>query len=1075
MFGHDHVLHAKLIPPRPRRHTLVRPRLQERLAEALEVPLTIIQAGPGYGKTTALASFIAAQPFRTVWYAIGEADTGPLPFLLHLIHALRVENPLIGEKALTFLQESHGSNQSWHLAVEALINDMVFTSQPETLLVLDDFHAVDDVPPIASMVEHLVEHLPPRIHLVLATRRRPPLAGLPKWRARAEVLELGEPDLAFTPDEVKLLFRDEYGVDLTPVQADRLANQTEGWIIALQLIWQGLRKGSSLAEVSEGLPDRTEALFTYLAQEVLNRQKPFVHRFLLATSVLDRLYPAACDALVGEEGSARVLAALEENGLFIQPLGGGVYRYHQLFHQFLREQAQCDPEAWAGSHLLAARHFQAHGDGVEAAGHFLAAGRTGEAAQCIRQGAADLLEAGRVDTLSGLLERLPAEAYQQYPELLLRRGDAARLTSRFSEALACYRQAAEAYAAAGDRRGRCLALQGQGRIHLDTVNPAGADGALREALQLADALTETERAELMALAAENETNRGNPADAAHFASLSGGRFTVDEGLEVRAHLRTGRLAAALACLDRQEPRGSGGAGASRSHREGPLLLSLIMAMMGDAERARTAAEEGIRLGREKHSPFVESVGYMRLGHALHLNPLTPVDEVAAQYNQAIAITDRLGVVRGKAEPLAGLCGLYGRSARDWAAAERYGKEAANIARTANDQWFYGFSVLTLGSSAVLLGRGEADGYLRQAEDAFITSGDPHGLTLVRIWQAVRAYQAGDSAAFERAMDQALQTAQANGYSRLFTRRTLYGLPDPQALIPLLSEAQKRGIRSDYAAWLLGELGIPHPEQHPGYTLRLRALGNFQAWRGSVEITRKEWQREKARQLLQLLVTNRRRMLQKEQLVEMLWPGADADTATRDFKVALNALWGALEPNRAARSGSFYILRHGTAYGLNLASGLWLDVDEFEALVSRGLALSEKGQEDQAASALRRALDLYQGDYLQDLPYEDWCQDERERLQVLYLRAAEWLAQTALRQGDNEGCIHFCELILARDHCWEEAFRLLMQAYYRLGNRAMALRTYDKCAQNLQAELGVDPMPATVQLYDRIRHSSVPAS
>ncbi|HLN60675.1 MAG TPA: hypothetical protein VK464_03915, partial [Symbiobacteriaceae bacterium] len=550
MFGEDQVLHAKLLPPRPRRHILPRARLLARLLEALDVPLTILQAGPGYGKTTALAGFLAGQPARVVWYAIGDGDADPLPFLLHLIYAVRTQNPLIGEKALSILQEGQGPNRPWHLAVEALINDMVFSSQPETLLVLDDFHLVDQVPQVLAVVEHLVEHLPPQVHLLLASRRRPPLAGLPKWRARAEVLELGEADLTFTPDEVQALFQEHYGVDLAEGQAAELAARTEGWIIALQLVWQSLRKGSTLKQVWTQVPATLDALFAYLAQEVLDRQKPYVQRFLLTTAALERLEPAACDALLGEGRSAEVLAALEEKGLFIQSLGGGVYRYHQLFHQFLQEHAQRNPEVWRANHLAAAAHFEAAGVLEEAAGHFLAAAEYADAARCLQQAAPGLLDAGRVEVLGHLLDRLPADAYQSNPPLLLRRGDVERLTSRFTHALAHYQQAEQLYRSAGDRRGLCLALQGQGRVYLDTISPGDAEELFTEALQLADALSEEERADLLALVAENETNRGRPDAAARFASMAAGPLPLREDLEVRAHLRTGRLAAAIGSLER---------------------------------------------------------------------------------------------------------------------------------------------------------------------------------------------------------------------------------------------------------------------------------------------------------------------------------------------------------------------------------------------------------------------------------------------------------------------------------------------------------------------------------------------
>ncbi len=1069
MFGADQVLTAKLLPPRPRRHTLVRPRLQGRLLEALEVPLTIVHAGPGYGKTTAITSFLSEQSAQVVWYGISEDDADPLPFLLHLIYGLRMVNPHLGEKALTILQEGEGPNRPWLLAVSAFLNDMVFSSQQETLIVLDDFHLVDEVSAVRSIVEHLIDHLPPNAHLLIASRRRPPLSALPKWRARAEVLEVGESDLAFTPDEVGLLFRAQYGLDLTDPECGTLAKRTEGWIIALQLVWQSLRKGSNLADVWGQRPDSLEALFAYLAQEVLERQKPFVRRFLLTTAVLERLCPPTCDALMGEPGSEKVLAGLEENGLFVQQGPGNAYRYHQLFHQFLRGQAQQDSETWRANHLVAARYFQDTGEADSAAYHFLAGEEYENAAQAICVAAPSLLDAGRVDALLGLLEDLPSATYARYPELMLRWGDGLRLTSRFDEALTSYRRAADLYRSHGDDRGLCLALQAQGRVYLDTIQPGEAEGLLQEALALSHVLTESEQAQLLALMAENETNRGRPEDAAHFARLAAEQAPVREDLEIRALLRTGRVVAALGSLERLERQGR--VHAARSHREVPLLISLLTSLTGDQERAQASAEEGIRLGREKRSPFVEGVGLIRLGHALQLNPLIPLEEVAERYREAIALMDRLKVVRGKAEPLTGLALLYGHSAGDWAQAEKYGREGAEIAHASRDLWFYGFGLLALGSGALQNGQTDAAArYLNEAAEVFAEAGDANGLTLTRIWQSLQAFRQADWTAFDQFMGQALSSAQTNQYGFLFTRRTLYGLRDNQALIPLLSEAQKRGVRAEYAAWLLSEMGISHPENHPGFTLRIRTLGAFAVWRGHQEVTAKEWQREKAKQLFQVFVTYRKRLLQKEQIIDLLWPGADSATAFRDFKVALNALWGALEPTRAARAASFYVLRQGSSYGLNLASGYWLDADEFESLVSRGLALAGKGQPEAATGALRRALDLYQGDFLEDAPYEDWATEERERLQVLYLRAAETLAQQAVREGDYESAILLCDRILARDHCWEEAFRLLMFSYYRLGNRSMALRTYDKCVQNLEAELGIKPMPATLQLYERIRSS-----
>lgn len=1045
----------------------MRQRLQERLREVWEVPLTIIQAGPGYGKTTALASFLAEQPHASAWYSIGEDDADPLPFLLHLVHALRMVNPLIGDKALSILQEGEGPSRPWHLAVEALINDMVFSAQPETLVVLDDFHLVDGVPQICSMVEHLVDHLPPQVHLIISSRRRLPLPGLARWRARADLLEITQEDLLFTSSEVEALFRDHYGWKLTEAQVEALTRRTEGWIIALQLVWQGLKKGSPLGEVWSDQGGSQDALFGYLAKEVLDRQKPFVRRFLLTTSVLERLTPEVCNALMEIDNSAQVLAELEDNGLFISQVPERGYRYHQLFHQFLQEQARKDEETWRNNHLRAAAHYREAGAPEDAAVHYMADGDFTAAADALQEAARGLLESGRIEVLLGLLNRLPGDVVAERPALLLYWGDGLRLTSRFDEAVAYYERAAEAFRRQGDRAGLSRALAGQGQVYLDTIQPGKADGLLRQALELADAVSEHERAALMALIAENETNWGRPEHAARFAQMAAQQRPLREDFEIRVHLRTGRLQAGLGILERVARADADSP--ARSHREAPLLLSLFTAIMGDHERAQVSAEEGIALGQAKGSPFVEAVGYIRMGHALQLNPIASVDEAARSYRTAIEMMDRMNVIRGKSEPLAGLALLMGHRAGDWAQARRYGQEAAEIAHTARDLWFYGYSLLALGSSALVTDHGdEAGRYLAEAEETLRQAGDACGLATARIWRALLARRHEDWDAFDRHFGLALSSAEANGYGFLFQRATLWGVRDPQVLVPLLAEARQRGVQADYAGWLLSEMGIANPELHPGYTLRIRTLGTFAVYRGRHEITAREWQREKAKQLFQLLVTHRTQVLQKEQIIEMLWPGADPATAYRDFKVAMNALWSALEPNRAARSGSFFVLRQGSAYGLNLASGFWLDADEFAKQVNRGLSLMARGQHEAGARALRRGLDLYQGDYLEALRYEDWCTEERERLQVLYLRATEALAHHAVEKGDYEAAIHLCDRIIARDRGWEEAYRLLMFSYYRLGNRAMALRVYDRCVQNLAEELGIEPAQATRQLYERIR-------
>lgn len=248
---------------------------------------------------------------------------------------------------------------------------------------------------------------------------------------------------------------------------------------------------------------------------------------------------------------------------------------------------------------------------------------------------------------------------------------------------------------------------------------------------------------------------------------------------------------------------------------------------------------------------------------------------------------------------------------------------------------------------------------------------------------------------------------------------------------------------------------------------MQMLGAFRVWRGDEEIAPREWQRDKARQLFQLLLTQRGRWLQRDEIVDRLWPNLTPEAAARDFKVALNALNKAIEPNRSTEEAFAFVVRDGTAYRLRPEADVWLDAIEFDRACETGLRSNDH---DQAIEHLQAALKWYRGDYLPDALYDDWASDERERLLSLYLRAADKLAVLLIERGVYDEALDICQAILTRDVCWERAYRLMMTAYARQGNRPLALRAYRRCVSTLHDELGVEPSAVTIALYQRLTQS-----
>lgn len=1069
MQSKGHLVRTKLIPPRLTRRMLPRPRLTARLRDALDYRLTLVQAGAGYGKTTALV--MLSMETTTAWYHLDEGDADPLSFLLHLIHSLQACLPAVSDRALSLLEswEPGEPAASWTPIIDTLLNAIVRVADQPLLLVLDDVHCLQEANEILKILDRLIDQAPPQLHVILSSRYPLKLPSLVTWRARGQVLEIDKQTLAFQPEEIATLFREHYGLALDEAQIAWLADETEGWAIALQLMWQRLRSGvgALVSDDQMSVLSRVSAddLFAYLAQEILEQQSPDIREFLLTTSVLREMTPDICDCVWDAENSALMLRYLLETGLFLVDKGDAHFRYHNLFREFLLHQVPLEEREVR--HARAAQCYLGRSHVDEAMYHYLAAGAFEQAADLLDETGRSLVREGRLDTLQGWLSALPPDVLERHSPLLVALGDVARLHSRFDEALGWYQQAEARCRAHDDLVGLGKALRGQARVYLDTVNPSEAEVLLQEALRLSDGQRDrVARARLLELMAENRLNSGNPQEAEQLRRQAQALRKEGPGeaeLAVRVLLRTGQFDQARqlleerAAMEIKEP-----VQRPRAHRETLLLLSLILAFQGEGAKAREYALAGIERGEELHSPFITAVGQMRLGHAwLLLDASKRYERACRCYREAIRISETLAVPRLRVEAYWGLCRAHGfQGALE--AAEDAAQQGLAIAEEAGDQWIGALIQVSLGASYALAERyTDAQRWLARAWTAFHEAGDEFGPVVTRLWQCWCWWQTEDTARFEQGLATLLHPVRRHGYTYLFTRRTYLGPPEPRSLVPLLIAARQTEQRP-HAESLLRELGLADILLHPGYRLRVQALGVFRLWRGAEEVDPQDWRRATARQLFLLLLTFRGQMLERERIIALLWPDLDPETALRDFKVALSRLYKVLEPDRKRGAPSAYVTRDGTRYGLRPEADVWLDAERFETHVMVG----DRHFEQAPASAIkhyREALALYQGDYLQAYVYEDWCSEERERLLTLYLRAAERLAGILAEQGAWEDVVEVSQGILSRDKYWEEAYRMLMRAYVALGNRAQAFRTYQRCEATLRAELDIGPSPATQQL------------
>jgi DNA-binding SARP family transcriptional activator len=1051
-------------------NVLSRARVKDSMANVFDYRLTILHAGAGYGKTTALSLLV--EDYKNVaWYQVSEEDQDPIVFLLHLCYATQLVYPELAGLP-TSLLESWDSSRGPLMTQEVIfqyLNAIASGIETPTLIILDDLHLVADVPEIAHMLDHLIGLAPSSLHFIVSTRQILQLPNLFRWRSLGQVYTLDQNLLIFSEAEIEALFSRYYQVDLTQEEIEDLCAVTEGWAISLQLIGQSLNSGSinSVREALALKESPLDSLFELLAIDVLEGQSAEMQTFMRRSSVLRTLTPASCDWLMEIDDSLEMMTYLLNNDLFVASLSEDELRYHPIFQQFLYQQLSSEERAEL--HKRAAVYYQQQNQPNSAIYHFLSADDYFNAAKLLNTYGGQLHAMGHLDTLANYLDLLSPEALSQFPTLIFYMGDLARLHSRFQEALGWYQQAEGLWREHGQVDGISRALRGQARIYLDTVNPSKAEELLQEALRLSDRITDRQTsARLYQLLAENKLNSGKVEDAERLraqAELLRQEGPDDSHLWYRVLLRTGRLSEARKQVElRAKEETAEPFNLPRSHRETQLLLSIIYAMQGEAQAAMDSAEEGIRRGKELASPFITAVGYMRQGHAYMLQPGNQGYQRAGElFNQVIEISEELSTPRLRVEAFWGLVRVNGYQG-NLEDAQDMAQKGINIAVQAGDEWIASLTRLALGASYILAGEfPQAFEWLDKALRGFQECSDTFGVSAARLWQCYGWFKQEKFEVLSPAMLDLLSVCQQNSYDYLLTRITMLGLPDDKLIVPMLIWARENQVGVDYPERLLGKMELENIRFHPGYQLRVKTLGAFRVWLGNQLIAHKDWRREKTRQLFQLLLTHRNLPLDRDQICEFLWPGTEPAVTQRNFKVALNALYNVLEPNRKAGDESAYVMREGTVYGLRPGSDVWIDVDQFEERIRRAEKLIEQDLE-QALIEYEEALRLYAGEFLPNARYLVWSAVEREHLAVLYLQAADKYCEISLRKHRYQQVIEECQRILSQDSCWERAYRHLMTAYDQLGDHGQVARTYQRCQETLQTELNIKPSDETVNLF-----------
>lgn len=581
------LIRTKLHPPQVATRVVARPRLFGLLDEGTELPLTLVSAPAGYGKSTLVASWAAATDRTAAWLSLDDGDSDLGVFLRYLLAAIETAAPGACPESSALLRVAELPSAT---AIKGVLLNELAELDDGLSLIIDDYHLIHDTR-IHELLSGLLRHPPRQFHLVVLTRADPPLP-LATMRRTGMVVEVRSQDLEFNTEEADALLADVLGPAVTRVALSRLLEATEGWPVGLRLAALTLRGQADPEPVLERIAGSAMWAGAALVGEVLATLPSEYQEWLLRISLVDRFCAPLCELLCADpdvdllpdRSGTELLSWLESSDLFIIALDDDHrwFRFHHLFRDLLqhRLKERKTSEDIADLRLTAGTWFQANGWLQEALSQYLAGGHTTLAAELVRRHRHEMMNREEWARLEGWIRRLPAEVVRTDIELLVQSAWISENRYRYEEVLEFLDAIETRLAATG------------ANVESDLVR--GEIEALRAvryyfAADARSAATAAESA-LDALSADYPSQRGFALVLHAFASQMLGRF--DQA-----------VARCYEALQDHAIRGT--------TLHGRLLIGLcfIHWMEADLERVIRFASELLALGQDSHLP--ESVSFAR--------------------------------------------------------------------------------------------------------------------------------------------------------------------------------------------------------------------------------------------------------------------------------------------------------------------------------------------------------------------------------------------------------------------------------------------------------------------------------
>ncbi len=1067
---------TKIILPRRREELLTRKRLLDALYEILDRKLIMVSAPAGYGKTSLLIDLAHHSDLAFCWLALDPLDREPQRFIAYLIASLTEQFPRFGNRSMSMLNTMTSLDDGMERLLVTLVNEIYDAIQEHFVLVLDDFHLLDEVQPIQYFVNRFTQLVGENCHLILASRSLPELSDMTLLVAREQVGGLDFSDLSFRPEEIQALLAQNQQIHLSDDDARKLVETTEGWITGLQFTDVDLARSEDGANFrpSHGVG---VSVFDYLGQQVLEHQPEALRIFLLRSSLLEEFDIHLCEAVLAplyskRQNWSKLLETIVQKNLFALPVGanGQWLRYHHLFRDYLQERFRREYPGEVKPILERLAQFnETRGEWEKAYQLYKQLGDINALADLIERAGIPMYQHA-IMTLDSWLKDLPPSIVNKRPGLLSLRGvietskgNVANGVGFLNQAIAKFRKKRnfEGLALALVRRANAHRLQGDYKITIRDANDAmKLTNKMKDDLQwiYADAL----RVKGLSL-----FRKGHTLEAvSHLERALDIYIRVNDLSSIPLlMMETGMIYAVTGNYNDAKVSYQKALQIWRStgdlSRQANLLnnLGVLQHQEGEYERAVQSLENGLLCAQQSGYKRMDALISISLGD-LYAD-LEDFEIAKQNYQRASNLVEQLGE-RFLLNYLTLADANLALLKKDRSTARRILDRMADSIDVNDSRYEYGLYQLMMGRLLLQDDKSEqAVTALLDAQQCFTDDGRDMESIWSRVWLAAAQYQNSQQSDAREEIKGILQkSGQTNHFTIAVVRQArewLKDLRNDHEIKSIMRSMFERADRLDNQLprkrRLLRRLATTI--EIPVSNLNIQAFGRGRVWANGTLVTINKWQTQSVRELFfYFLVENK--PLPKEQIAETLWADIIEPAKLRlRFKNEMYRLRRAV--------GQDVILFDQEYYRFNPTIDHEYDVEAFESYLAGAKSVSIVAEQ---ISLLQKAVDLVSGDFLEDIDAA-WVLPDRERLSQDYVSASLNLAELYFKEGQSPKALEVCQRVVERNPTIEAVYRLMMQIYHRVGDRASIVYVYETCQQAMKNVFDLPPSDETQNLYRKL--------